>query len=285
VAPAYETILLAVDGPVATVTLNRPEQLNAYSGRMGLELGHALEACDADDAIRAIIVTGAGRAFCAGADLSGGGFGRGRPAGWAELEAAYGAPHRPGYELSTPIIAAINGACVGFGLTLAMEWDIRIASADARLGFIFNRRGIMPDGDICWSLPRLIGASRAFELILTGRLFTGAEAQELGVVSRAVPAAEVLPAALEAARDIAVNVAPVSTAASKRLLWAMLGENDRTVARGIQDNLVAWAGQQPDAREGVEAFLAHRTPQWQLRKVSDLPEQILDGEVSPEARR
>jgi enoyl-CoA hydratase/carnithine racemase len=105
------------------------------------------------------------------------------------------------------------------------------------------------------------------------------------VVSRAVPAADVLPAALEAARDIAVNVAPVSTAASKRLLWAMLGENDRTVARGIQDNLVAWAGQQPDAREGVEAFLAHRTPHWQLRKVSDLPEQILDGDVTGQPGR
>jgi enoyl-CoA hydratase/carnithine racemase len=275
-APPYETILLAVDGPVATVTLNRPEQLNAYSGRMGLELGHALETCDADDGIRAVIVTGAGRAFCAGADLSGGGFGRGAPAGWAELEAAYGAPHRHGYELSTPIIAAINGACVGFGLTLAMEWDIRIASQEARLGFIFNRRGIMPDGDICWSLPRLIGASRAFELILTGRLFTGAEAEVLGVVSRAVPAADVLSTARELAADIAVNVAPVSTTATKRLLWAMLGEQDRTVARRKQDDLVDWARRQPDAREGVEAFLDHRAPQWKLRKLADFPADILD---------
>jgi enoyl-CoA hydratase/carnithine racemase len=277
VAPAYETILLTVDGPVATVTLNRPEQLNAYSGRMGLELGHAFETCDADDSIRAIVVTGAGRAFCAGADLSGGGFGKRPPDGWDELQKAYGAPHRQGYELSTPIIAAINGACVGFGLTLAMEWDIRIASAEARLGFIFNRRGIMPDGDICWSLPRLIGASRAFELILTGRLFTGAEAADLGVVTRAVPPAEVLPAAMAVAQDIAANVAPVSTAASKRLLWAMLGEDDRTVARRKQADLVGWAAQRPDAREGVEAFLAHRPPDWKLRKLADLPAELLDN--------
>lgn len=275
-APPYETILLAVDGPVATVTLNRPDQLNAYTGRMGLELGHAFETCDADDSIRAIIVTGAGRAFCAGADLAGAGFSRGAPDDWAELQAAYGAPHRPGYELSTPIIAAINGACVGLGLTLAMEWDIRVASAQARLGFIFNRRGIMPDGDICWSLPRMIGASRAFELILTGRLFTGAEAEALGVVSRAVPASDVLPAARELAMDIAVNLAPVSTAASKRLLWAMLGEDDRTVARARQDALVAWAAGKPDSREGAEAFLARRTPEWKLRKLSDLPAELLD---------
>jgi len=277
VAPAYETILLTVDGPVATVTLNRPDQLNAFSRRMGLEIGHAFETCDANDSVRAIIVTGAGRAFCAGADLSGGGFGKRAPDGWDELEQAYGAPHRHGYELSTPIIAAINGACVGYGLTLAMEWDIRIASADARLGFIFNRRGIMPDGDVCWSLPRLIGASRAFELILTGRLFTGAEAETLGVVSRALPAAEVLSAARAVAQDIAANVAPVSTAASKRLLWAMLGEDDRTVARRKQDDLVAWAAQRPDTREGVAAFLAHRTPEWKLRKLSDLPAEILDS--------
>jgi enoyl-CoA hydratase/carnithine racemase len=277
VAPAYETILLTVDGPVATVTLNRPDQLNAFSRRMGLEIDHAFETCDANDNVRAIIVTGAGRAFCAGADLSSGGFGQRAPDGWDELEQAYGAPHRHGYELSTPIIAAINGACVGYGLTLAMEWDIRIASADARLGFIFNRRGIMPDGDVCWSLPRLIGASRAFELILTGRLFTGAEAEALGVVSRALPAAEVLSAARAVAQDIAANVAPVSTAASKRLLWAMLGEDDRTVARRKQDDLVAWAAQRPDAREGVAAFLAHRTPEWKLRKLSDLPAEILDN--------
>jgi enoyl-CoA hydratase/carnithine racemase len=274
-APPYEAILLETAGPVATITLNRPEHLNAWSGRMGLEVGHALEACDADDAIRAVIVTGAGRAFCAGADLAGGGFGKGAPAGWDEVQQAYGAPHRHGYELSTPIIAAINGACVGYGATMAMEWDIRIASESARLGFIFNRRGIMPDGDIAWSLPRLIGASRAFELILTGRLFTGAEAAELGVVSRAVPAADVLPAARELAADIAANVAPVSTAATKRLLWAMLGESDRTVSRGIQDDLVAWAAAKPDAREGVEAFLEHRAPEWKLRKLSDLPAELL----------
>jgi enoyl-CoA hydratase/carnithine racemase len=275
----YGTILVDVDGPVATVTLNRPDQMNAWNWRMHAELRHAFHHLDRDDEIRAIVVTGAGKAFCAGADLGGGGetfTGEGQSTvgdrrQWLEK---YDVPQREMCELATPIIAAINGAAVGAGLTMATAMDIRIAADDAKLGYVFNRRGVMPDADILWTVPRLIGFSRALDLLLTGRIFLGREAAEMGLVARAVPRAEVLPTALQAARDIATNTAPVSAAITKKLAYRFMDEPDHRAAAALQLKLFAWTGRQPDAAEGVMAFLERRDPRWKLAKNRDLPEDL-----------
>jgi enoyl-CoA hydratase/carnithine racemase len=271
----YETILTEDKDGVATVTLNRPERMNAYIARMGLELRHAIVSFDRREDVRAIVVTGAGRAFCAGADLSGGAatftgaqvMARSDP----ELELN---DRRAYWEMNTPILAAINGPAVGVGLTMPMEWDIRIAAEDAKLGFVFSRRGVMPELSSNWMVPRIVGVSRGLELLMTGKLITGRQAAEMGLVSAAVPAEEVLPAALELAHDIAANVAPVSAAIVKRLVYANLAEPDRHTAQQRESRLFAWTARQPDAGEGPLAFLEKRTPQWTLSKNADFPEEI-----------
>lgn len=272
---AYEAIEVARAGRVATVTLNRPDQLNAWDWQMHRELRHAYAALDADDDVRAIVLTGAGRAFCAGASLAPSGetfAGTRRP---DEFDERYPGPAKNPAELATPMIAAVNGHAVGAGLTLAMAADIRVVAEDAKLGFVFNRRGVMPDADLLWSLPRLIGYSRSIDLLLTGRVFRGGEAVELGLATRAVPAAEVLPAALELAQDIAENVAPVSAALTKLVGLRALGDVDRETVLEWQRALFRWTGQQADAVEGVRAFLERRPPEWQLKTSTDLPEELL----------
>lgn len=278
---AYEQILTEVRGPVAVVTLNRPDRMNAWTWQMSLELTHAFNQFDLDDSIRAIVVTGAGKGFCAGADLVSGGGGDTFSGGLGdprEIARRYPGPRKPPEELSTPIIAAINGPCVGAGLTLPLEWDIRIAAEDAKLGFVFNRRGIMPDADLLWYVPRLIGLSRAVDLLLTGRLFTGAEAADWGLVSRAVPRQRVLDEAFEVAMDIATNVGPVSAAITKKLAYRFLTESDRDAARAFQGKMFAWTGRQSDAKEGIMAFLEKRNPDWKLSKTRDLPALLRDEE-------
>jgi enoyl-CoA hydratase/carnithine racemase len=262
----YETIEVTVEQAVATVTLNRPDQLNAWDWQMHRELRTAYADLDDSDEVRAIVLTGAGRAFCAGAALApkGSTFDGSRdPAVWDER---YPGPAREVAELMTPVIAAINGPAVGAGITMAVACDIRIAADDAKLGFVFNRRGVIPDADLLWYLPRLIGYARAMDLLLTGRIFTGKEAAEVGLVSRAVPRESVLATATELARDIAANVAPASAALTKQVARQFLEETDRRAALERERILFRWAGQQPDAREGVEAFLEHRPPRWQLSK-------------------
>jgi len=182
-------------------------------------------------------------------------------------------PLRP-WELRTPIIAAINGAAVGMGLTYPLMWDIRIAADDAKLGLVFTRRGLVPEGNASWLLSRLIGASAALELLLTGRIFSGSEAAELGLVTRAVPRAEVLDVALEIARDIAANTAPASIAATKRMFYNYLEQNDRWEARVDELEAFRWASQQPDAAEGVRSFLEKRPPEWSGVSRSDLPSAL-----------
>jgi len=172
--------------------------------------------------------------------------------------------------MSTPIIGAINGAAVGVGITLPLQWDIRIAAEDAKLGFIFNRRGVMPEAGSLWFLPRLIGAARAMELFLTGKIITGAEAAEIGLVAQAVPAAEVLPAALELADQIATETAPMSAALTKKLLYRLMNESDPSRVVGLDGPIFQWVGQQEDAVEGITAFLEKRPPEWKLKK-NDLP--------------
>jgi enoyl-CoA hydratase/carnithine racemase len=272
----YEQITVEREGPLALITLNRPERMNAWTWTMSAELGHAFGELDDDDSCRAIVVTGAGRAFCAGADLRGG---RGTFSGDSQAigsrdDAENALRSRPAPALSTPIIGAINGAAVGAGLTMPVGWDLRVAAEDAKLGFVFNRRGIMPDADLLWLVPRLIGASAAMDLLLTGRIFTGQEAFDLGLVHRVTAREDVLDVAMGLARDIAGNTAPVSAAITKRVLWEFLSEPDRRSAARRQSRLFGWTGRQDDAAEGVMAFVEKRDPAWKLSKSQDYPEDL-----------
>lgn len=267
---AYETILLERRGAVGVVTLNRPDRRNAYTARMGVELHQAFEALEADDGVRAIVVTGAGRDFCVGADLERGGGTFNRSDETVRQERADRPALRP-WEMATPIIGAINGSAVGVGLTLPMQWDIRVAAADAKLGFVFNRRGVIPEANSTWIVPRLIGVARAMDVLLTGRLFTGQEAADLGLVGRAVERDRVLPIALEIAEDIAANTAPVSVALTKRLVYEGLTEPDRSAAVTREGRAFWWSGRQADAAEGVRAFLEKRPPEWKLSKRTPVP--------------
>ena len=272
----YESILVSREGQVAVMTLNRPDQLNAWDWRMSREMGHAFAEMDADDDVRAIVLTGAGRAFCAGAGLvkTGATFDGTRRRD--EFDEALPGPTKHAAELMTPVIAAVNGAAVGAGLTMAMGADIRIVAEDAKLGFVFNRRGVMPDADLLWSLPRTIGYARSMDLLLTGRVFRGREAAELGLAVKALPAEQVLPAAMEMAHDIATNVAPVSAAITKLVGRAAVNDVDRRTVLQWQRDLFAWTGRQPDAKEGVTAFLERRDPEWTLRTSTDMPDELLD---------
>jgi enoyl-CoA hydratase/carnithine racemase len=273
-----ETILVEASEGVATITLNRPQRLNAYTAQMGAELFDELRRFDEDDTVRAIIVTGAGRGFCAGADLERGGETFAGERTWGEpgkLEARV----QP-WSMRKPVICAINGPAVGIGATLPLWWDIRLASDQARIGFVFTRRGIVPEANSTWLLPRLIGMSRAMELMITGRILSAPEALEYGVVSRVVPHAELLATAREMALDIARNTAPVSVALVKRMLWHQLAEPDPRAAKAYEDALFFWSGKQPDAAEGVTAFLEKRAPRWTMSPTRHLPDEPLDDERS-----
>ena len=274
---SYSEILLEVTDGVALVTLNRPERLNAYTRTMGRELSEAFAAWDADDAVRAIVVTGAGRGFCAGADLGPGGvqFDRSGTAEWTPPpERPWEKPPRAiaPWDVKKPIIAAINGAAVGVGATLPLQWDIRLAAESAKIGFVFVRRGVVPEALSTWTLPRLVGMARAAELLLTGRLLGAREALEFGIVSRVLADAELLPAARALAAEIAAQTAPVSVAVTKRLLWHLQAETDLARAEELETRAFWWAGTQPDAREGVQAFRERRPARWSMRPSTDMPE-------------
>src|SRR5215472_10772981 len=282
--PDYTAILTKVEDCVATIWLNRPEHRNSFSRAMQIELHAALEAFDADDTVRAIVVTGAGKYFSAGADLSRGGstFSGQRGEG-GDLEAASREqPSMPVWQMRTPVIAAMNGSAVGMGMTIPMSWDIRIAAAEGKYGFVFPRRGIVAEAGSTWLVPRLIGASQALEVMLTGRLISGAEAAEIGLMSRALPADEVRPAALDIARDIAANTSAMSVAATKALIYRGLAEPDRVVHQRLEHEVFRWSGRQADAAEGVLAFLEKRPPQWRLSKSRDYPPALASGAESAE---
>jgi enoyl-CoA hydratase/carnithine racemase len=253
-----DPVTVETDGGVAVITLNRPDRLNAFSGAMGAALGRAYAGCDADDGVRAVAVTGAGRAFCAGADMEPGGDTFAAPEG-DDFTAS--PVHPPAWDVRKPVIAAINGHAIGIGLTLAMQCDIRLVAEDAKLGFVHVRRGVLPDAHSHWTVPRAVGFARAADLFLTGRTFTGREAAELGIAGRALPSGDVLPAALDIARDIAVNTAPLSVALSKRLLWAS-PVLDREEVGYLETEYHRLVMGTPDAREGVLAWLERRDPRW-----------------------
>jgi enoyl-CoA hydratase/carnithine racemase len=267
-------VAVDVNAGVAVLTLNRPEQLNAYTADMGRLLSQAFLECDGDDDVRAIVVTGAGRAFCAGADFSGSASPFDAPADNGTFSAS---PIDPAaFELRKPVIAAINGHAIGIGLTIALQADIRIVADDAKYGVVQVRRGVIPDCMSHWTLAQLTTLGVAAEVLLTGRTFSGAEVVALGIANRALPAEQVLDHALEMARDIAANVAPMSAALCKRLLWdsAINNYTPRQVA-SLETLLHQRVMGSDDAREGVAAFLERRPPRFSSRLSRDwtaLPE-------------
>ncbi len=273
---SYEQIRYEAADDVLTITLHRPERMNAFTAEMCGELIDAIDRADADDSVRVIIVTGAGKAYCAGADLGSGGDTFDAPAkGYSEKIAE----SRDGgglvtlrlFDCKKPVIAAINGAAVGIGITMTLAMDVRIASTNARMGFVFARRGIVPEAASSWFLPRVVGLSRAAEWIYTGRVFDAAEALAGGLVSRVVAPDELLPAARALARDIADNTSAMSVALARQMLWKMLGADHPMEAHKVDSKCIHWMGRSPDAYEGVSAFLEKRAAKFKLRP-SEMPE-------------
>jgi enoyl-CoA hydratase/carnithine racemase len=281
--PTFETILLDVADGIATLTLNRPDRLNAFNTQMMKDMIAAFDATDADDSVRAVIVTGAGRGFCAGADLAGGGdtFNYdARSAADNEARRGVAGVNRDGgglltlriYESLKPVISACNGPAVGIGVTMQCAMDIRLASTQARYGFVFARRGLNPEAASSWFLPRLVGVQTALEWCYTGRIFPAQEALDKGFVRSVHEPDDLLPAARALAREIADNTAPVSVAITRQLIWRMAGaphpmEAHRADSRGIQAR-----GKQGDAREGVTSFLEKRPPNYPDKVSADLPD-------------
>jgi len=271
---AYETLRTELDDGVLTVTLDRPDRLNAFNLQMMHDWLDLLDEIDADDAVRVVIVTGAGRGFCAGADLGSGGDSFDASASEAREE------HRDGggqvtlrlFDCKKPLIAAINGPAVGVGITMTLPMDVRIASDRARMGFVFARRGIVPEACSSWFLPRVVGINRAMEWVATGRVFPAAEALAGGLVSRVVPHEELLPAARELAREIVENTSAVSIALSRQLLWKMLGADHPMEAHRLDSQAIYAMGRSPDAYEGVQSFLEKRPPKFTMKPSEDMPD-------------
>jgi enoyl-CoA hydratase/carnithine racemase len=274
----FTQILYEVDGPAAVITLNRPEQLNAFTATMLTELLAAFDQAEADDAVRAIIMTGAGRAYCAGADLSSGGDTFDLGARGAAPGAEGRAPRDGGgilvlriFQATKPVIGAINGSAVGVGISMTLPMDIRLLADNAKVGFVFAGRGIAPDGAASWFLPRVVGINQALEWVLTARVFKAEEALAGGLVRSIHPADQVLSMAKALAVEIATNAAPVSASVSRGLLWRMLGEDHPMAAHRADSEAIFDLGRKPDAREGVMAFLEKRPPAWSLSPTKDLP--------------
>ena len=269
---SYEAIRYEVQDGVLTITLNRPERLNAFNGQMAAEMMEAFDRADGDDDIGAIILTGEGRGFCAGADLSSGGdtFARSNE----DLEA-----YRDGggvlslriYALRKPIIAAINGPAVGVGITMTLPMDVRLASTEARMGFVFVRRGMVPEACSSYFLPRLVGMGRASEWTLTGRVFPAAEALEAGLVNRVLPPEDLLPAARELASEIVANTSPVSVTLTRHMLWKALDAESPMAAHRVESKGIYTRGRSADAREGVVSFLEKRPAEFPLKVSADMP--------------
>jgi enoyl-CoA hydratase/carnithine racemase len=280
----FEQITTEVADSVLTITLNRPERLNAWTAQMGREMRAALDDADADDEVRAIIVTGAGRGFCAGADLASGG----DTFDARKREAVAGARRDNGGELTLrifeckkPVIAAINGPAVGIGATMTLPMDIRLAADDARIGFVFARRGIIPEACSSWFLPRVVGINRAMEWVATGRVFSAQEGLEGGLLRSLHPQAELLDAARSLAREIAENTAPVSVALARQLMWRMLGAEHPMLAHRADSRGMVARGQSADAAEGITAFLEKRPAQFPDRVSDGLPD-AMPGWSAPE---
>jgi len=283
----YETITYEVAEQILTLTLNRPDKLNAFTGQMMAEMIDAFDKADTDDDVRAIIVTGAGRGFCAGADLSSGAntFDRDARRGPVKRSADgrvdYSDPQvRDGggqltlriFKCLKPVIAAVNGPAVGIGATMQLAMDIRIASEAARFGFVFSQRGIVPEAASSWFLPRLVGIQQALEWCYTGRVFSAQEALAGRLVSKVVPPDELLPTARALAKEIAAKTAPVAVALIRQMMWRMLGADDPMEAHKVDSRGIYARGRSDDVREGVVSFLEKRPAQFKDRVSRDMPD-------------
>jgi enoyl-CoA hydratase/carnithine racemase len=273
---SYSQILYDVEDGVLTITMNRPEKLNAFTGTMMTEMIDAFDRSDADDSIRAVIVTGAGRAFCAGADLGAGG---------ATFDADGRADRPKGlnrdggglltlriFDSKKPVIAAVNGPAVGIGVTMTLAMDIRLAADVARFGFVFARRGIVPEACSSWFLPRVVGISRALEWAYSGRVFPAEEALAGGLVRSIHPKDQLIATARGIAREIADNTSAISVSLIRQMMWRMLGADHPMEAHKLDSRGVYYTGRSPDAREGVEAFLEKRPAHFPGKVSKDLPE-------------
>ena len=278
---ANQEIIYEVSEQIATITLNRPEKLNAFTNRMLKEIISAFDESDADDNVRAVIVTGAGRAFCAGADLSSGGetFAK----GGSDVKATSGVMRDGGglvslriFESKKPVIGAINGAAVGVGVTMTLPMDIRLASDQAKFGFVFAKRGIVPEAASSWFLPRIVGISQATEWCFTGRMISAAEAKEGRLVRSVHEASDLLGAARAIGREIAENTAPVSVALSRQMLWRMLGADHPMDAHRMDSRAINSRGASADAKEGVMSFLEKRPANFPVKVSDGLPDVFPD---------
>jgi len=274
---------LTVDGPVATLTLNRPDQMNLVTHQMIDEILAAFDATDADPEIRAVIVTGAGKAFCGGADVSALARAGDRGGDAAPLRPVEMTPDGVRRDLAgvitlrifeslKPVIAAVNGVAAGFGATMILPMDIRLASTDARFGFVFTRRGIIPDGASTWFLPRLVGPARAVDWLMSGRVFPAAEAQTAGLVRDLHDPDDLLGVARAVAEEVAAAAAPVSVTLTRRLVWSQLGTAHPMDTHRLESRILNCQRTSPDLSEGVHAFLEKRSPAFPARVPADLPD-------------
>ena len=279
----FETILYDTKDKVLTVTLNRPERLNAFTGQMMDDLIEAFDKAGKDDEIRVIIVTGAGRGFCAGADLGAGAntFNREVRNNRGETEGIKDNPEwmRDGggrttlaiFDCPKPIIAAFNGPAVGVGVTMTLPMDIRIASEEARFGFVFARRGLVPEAASSWFLPRIVGISKALEWTFSGKVFSAEEAKEGGLIRSVHPANKLMDEAYKLAQEIIDNTSPVSVALTRQMLWKMLGADHPMEAHKVDSRLIYELGKAEDAKEGVKSFLEKRSPKFPSKVSRDMP--------------
>lgn len=278
----YTQIKYTVSGHIGTITLNRPERLNAFTREMGAEIISAFDEIDADDNVRVVIVTGEGRGFCAGADLAAAGedtfnaAARGRDPGKVNRDGG-GLVSLRIFSSTTPVIGAINGPAVGVGITMTLPMDIRLAAESARIGFVFNRRGLVPEAASSWFLPRLVGISKALEWCYSGRVFDAGEAADAGLVTT-VPDDELLERAYEMAGEIATYASPVSAALTRQMLWRGLTFDHPMEAHKVDSRAVQALGEMDDVKEGVASFLEKRAPEWSLKPTRDTPQVFTEWE-------
>jgi enoyl-CoA hydratase/carnithine racemase len=277
----YETVTAAVENNVLTLTLNRPDRLNAFTLKMMREMIDVFDKADVDDEVRAVVVTGAGRGFCAGADLAAGARsfdrdtltgGEAPPEGDEAMRDGGGLLALRIFRSLKPVIAAVNGPAVGIGATMQLPMDVRLASSEARFGFVFSRRGLVPEACSSWFLPRVVGISQALEWVFSGRVFPAQEALDGGLVKAVHAPEDLMPAALGLAREIAENTSAVSVALSRQMLWRMLGAGHPMAAHRVDSRGVYALGAMTDAREGVMSFLEKRPPRFEMKVSADMPE-------------
>jgi|TARA_B100000959_G_scaffold42209_1_gene42460 enoyl-CoA hydratase/carnithine racemase len=274
---SYQDILYEVEDGVLTITLNRPDKLNAFTGVMLTEIIDAMDRADADDDVRAIIFTGAGRGFCAGADLSRGAstFNMAEREGEGPVDEWRDGGGRVSlrlFESKKPLIAAVNGPAAGVGVTMQLPMDIRIASTEARFGLVFTRRGVVMEACSSWFLPRIVGISQAMEWVMSGRVFPADEALKGGLVSQVVAPDDLLPTARAIAREIAENTSAVSVTLCRHMMWKMLGADHPMEAHKIDSRGIRTMGQLPDAYEGVQSFLEKRPGNYTMKPSTDIPD-------------